>query len=245
MKISLCIPMYNEEKTVESTLSTLSSYMDESFGEDYELVFVNDGSRDNCAEKVKSYSENVNKRVRLIEYGENRGKGYAVRQGVLSAEGDIIMFTDCDLAYGTDVIKRFYDEMTRTGADIAVGSRNMDKSGYEGYNLLRKIISKIYIKVLCIIGGLKLSDSQCGCKAFRHEMGKRIFSYCEVDRFAFDFEAILIGTKLGADIIEIPVRIIQNSESSMHIVRDSIRMVKDIIAMKKRIRKIGKKEIEK
>ena len=69
-------------------------------------------------------------------------------------------------------------------------------------------------------------------------MGKKVFSYCEVNRFAFDFEAILLATKFKASIIEIPVRIIENSESSMHIVRDSIKMVKDIISMKKRIKKI-------
>ena len=238
MKISLCIPMYNEEKIIEGTLSVVSSYMDSVFGDDYEVIFINDGSRDNCAEKVKNYSENVNSKIKLLEYGENRGKGYAVRQGVLASQGEVVMFTDCDLAYGTDVIKTFYEEMEKSGADIAVGSRNIDKSGYEGYTLLRKIISKIYIKVLCIIGGLKLSDSQCGCKAFRNAMGKKIFSHCEVDRFAFDFEAILIGTKFKSKIIEIPVKIIQNSESSMHIVSDSIKMVKDIIAMKKRIRRI-------
>ena len=240
MKISLCIPMYNEERNVRTTLNLVSSYMDSVFGDDYEVIFINDGSRDGCANIVRRYSEDVNNKIRLLEYTENRGKGYAVRQGVLASNGDIVMFTDCDLAYGTDVIKTFYDEMEKTKADIAVGSRNKDKSGYEGYSLLRKVISKIYIKVLCIIGGLKLSDSQCGCKAFRSEMGKKIFSHCEVDRFAFDFEAILIGTKFGADIIEIPVKILQNSESSMHIVRDSIKMVKDIIAMKKRIRKMKK-----
>ena len=230
--------MYNEGKIVKSTMETLSAYMDENFKDEYEIIFINDGSRDNCAEIVKEYSENNNNRIRLIEYGQNMGKGYAVRQGVLSGEGDIIMFTDCDLAYGTDVIKRFYDEMVEKKAGLAVGSRNLDKSGYEGYTLLRKIISKTYIKVLCIIGGLSLSDSQCGCKAFEKNIAKKVFSHCEINRFAFDFEAILIAIKFKADIIEIPVKIIHNAESSMHIVSDSIKMVRDILKMKKRIRKI-------
>ena len=111
MKISLCIPMYNEERNVDKALSTLSSYMDKNFGEDYEIIFINDGSRDSCAERVKEYIEKENGKIRLIDCKVNMGKGHAVRQGVLASEGDIVMFTDCDLAYGTDVIKRFYDEM--------------------------------------------------------------------------------------------------------------------------------------
>lgn len=240
MKISLCIPMYNEQKTVRNTLEVLSSYMDSNFENEYEIIFINDGSRDNCADTVKEYIEKENERVRLISYEKNMGKGYAVRQGVMASEGEIVMFTDCDLAYGTDVIKTFYDEMIQKEAQVAVGSRNLHKSGYEGYSFLRKFVSKTYIKVLCIIGGLRLSDSQCGCKAFEGKTAKKVFSYCEVNRFAFDFEAILVATKLKAKIIEIPVRIIQNSESSMHIVSDSIKMVNDILKMKKRIRKIGK-----
>ena len=211
-----------------------------NFENEYELIFINDGSRDKCGDIVREYIETKNPHVRLVDYETNMGKGYAVRQGVLASEGDIVMFTDCDLAYGTDVIKRFYDEMIKSGADIAVGSRNLDKSGYEGYTFTRKLASKLYIKVLCIIGGLRLSDSQCGCKAFDGKMGKSIFSLCEVNRFAFDFEAILIGTHKKAKIIEIPVKIINHSESSMHIVSDSIKMVRDIMKMKKRIRKMEK-----
>ncbi len=230
--------MYNEERNVEKTLSCISSYMDKTFGDEYEVIFINDGSRDNCAEMVKEYIEKENSKIRLIDCKVNMGKGYAVRQGVLASQGDIVMFTDCDLAYGTDVIKKFYDEMVERGADIAVGSRNLDKSGYDGYTFLRKIASKAYIKVLCVIGGLRLSDSQCGCKAFEKSIAHKIFSFCEVNRFAFDFEAILIATKMKAKIIEIPVKIITHDESSMNIVTDSIKMVRDILKMKSRIKKL-------
>jgi len=228
--------MYNEERIVEDTLNTVSRYMKDTFIDNYEIIFISDGSKDNCAEKVKNYND---EHVRLISYEQNMGKGYAVRQGVLGSQGDIVMFTDCDLAYGCDVIKRFYDEMTEKGADVAVGSRNLDKSGYEGYSFMRRLVSKAYIIFLSVIGGLKLSDSQCGCKAFSGEMGKKVFSHCEINRFAFDFEAIMIATKAKAKIIEIPVKIIQNnSNTSMNMVKDSIKMVRDILKMKKRIKKL-------
>ncbi|MBQ5801395.1 MAG: glycosyltransferase, partial [Clostridia bacterium] len=223
MKISVCIPMYNEEKVVKDTLDTLTSYMEATFNNDYELILINDGSKDSSADIVKNYR---NDRVKLIDYEKNMGKGYAVRQGVLRANGDIIMFTDCDLAYGCDVIKRFYEEMKKSGAHVAVGSRNLDKDGYSGYSPLRKFISRAYIRVLCIIGGLSLSDSQCGCKAFSREMGKRIFSKCEINRFAFDFEAILIADALGVGIGEYPVKIVNHRASTVRIFHDSVEMLR-------------------
>ena len=148
------------------------------------------------------------------------------------------MFTDCDLAYGTAVIREFYDAFAATGCDVAVGSRPKHPEGYAGYTLLRKIVSRVYLGVLRFFGGLSLSDSQCGCKAFGGEIAKKIFSHCEVDRFAFDFEAILIGQKIGARFHEIPVKVINHGESKVHIIKDTLRMLSDLRRMKKRIKKL-------
>ena len=236
MKITLLIPMYNEEKIIDATLSEVSAFMKETFREDYEILFVNDGSKDNCAAHVSEFPDPA---VRLVTYEENHGKGYAIRRGVLEAKGDVILFTDCDLAYGTGVILPFYEALAAEGGpDVAVGSRARHPEGYAGYSLLRRIVSRAYLFVLRLFGGLKLSDSQCGCKGFRREMGKRIFSFCEVDRFAFDFEAILIGQRLGATFLEIPVKVERHGESKVRIVRDTIRMLKDLRRMKKRIKKL-------
>ena len=157
---------------------------------------------------------------------------------MLAAEGDIVMFTDADLAYGTDVIKKVYETfLSNPDADMVIGSRNLSKDGYEGYTAIRKLASKVYIKVLSIIGGFKLSDSQCGCKAFSGKAAKEIFSRCEVDRFAFDFECILWAVKFGMKIVEMPVKIINHRESKVSVLRDSFKMVRDILKMKKRIKK--------
>ncbi|MBQ3507559.1 MAG: glycosyltransferase, partial [Clostridia bacterium] len=163
----------------------------------------------------------------------------AVRTALLAADGDIIMFTDADLAYGTDVIKQVYDEFAaHPDADMVIGSRNIHKDGYEGYTFIRKLMSKVYIKVLCLVGGFKLSDSQCGCKAFTKQTVLEIFPRCEVNGFAFDFEAILWATKLGKKIVETPVKIINHRESKVNIVKDTFKMLKDLRKMKKRIKKI-------
>ena len=234
MKISLVIPMYNESKIIEETARELSEYMSKNF-DSYEILFSNDGSKDDCAQKCAALGL---PNVRVVGYEVNRGKGCAVREGIMQADGDIIMFTDADLAYGTDVIKRYYDKFAELpDTDMLIGSRNISADGYEGYTFLRRVMSKIYIKVLCIVGGFRLTDSQCGCKAFRKETAKEIFSKCEVNGFAFDFEVILFATKLGKKITEMPVKIINHRESSINPIKDSVKMLRDLIKIKKRIKK--------
>lgn len=240
MKISLIIPMYNEKAIIADAAKTLSEYMSRNF-EEYEIIFSDDGSTDGCGDVVRELSLPC---VRVEGYEQNRGKGSAVRHGVMAADGDIIMFTDADLAYGTDVIKNvwdFYLEESKKGElHGIIGSRNLSKDGYSEYTFVRKLASKIYIKVLCLVGGFKLSDSQCGCKAFRGDAAHEIFRRCTVDGFAFDFEAILWADKLGYTIKEIPVKIINHRESKVRVVRDSIRMLRDLRRIKKSVKKAQK-----
>ena len=225
--------MYNELSIIEDTARAVSEYMEKTF-DDYEVIFSNDGSKDGCDKAVEALNL---PRVRVIGYEENRGKGYAGRKAMLAADGDIVMFTDADLAYGLDVVKKTYDTFVQNpDSDMVIGSRNLSADGYEGYTFIRKIMSKVYIKVLCIAGGFKLSDSQCGCKAFTREATQKIFPRCEVDRFAFDFECILWAVKYGMKITEMPVKIINHRESKVNIVKDTLRMLRDLRKMKKRIK---------
>lgn len=234
MKISVCIPMYNENRVIADTARTLSSYMQKHFS-DYEIIFCSDGSTDGCDETVRALNLPD---VRVIAYEKNRGKGCAVRTALLAAEGDVRMFTDADLAYGTEVIAQVAGEFEKNpDADLVIGSRNLNKEGYQGYTFLRKIASKVYIRVLCIAGGFRLSDSQCGCKAFSKKATEAIFPRCEVDGFAFDFEAILWAVKMNMKIVETPVHVINHGESKVHIIKDTLRMLKDLRKMKKRIKK--------
>lgn len=234
MRISLCIPMYNEASIIKETAKTVSDYMAATF-DDYEVIFSNDGSTDGCDKMVEQMNL---PNVKVVGYEKNMGKGYAVRTAMLAADGDIVMFTDADLAYGTEVVKRVYDTFAANpDSDMVIGSRNLSKDGYEGYTALRKLMSKVYIKVLCIAGGFKLSDSQCGCKAFTGDAVKKIFPRCEVNRFAFDFECILWAVKYGMKITEMPVKIINHRESKVNIIKDTLRMLRDLRKMKKRIKK--------
>ena len=237
MKISVVIPMYNEEKIIRDTAKEVHEYMVERFGDgEFEVLFSNDGSLDRCADAVSSLELSG---IRVTGYEKNRGKGCAVRTAILEAEGDFVMFTDADLAYGTEVIGALYDSyIENSDAGVFIGSRNIGNDGYSEYTFLRKIMSKTYIKVVCLFGGFKLSDFQCGCKAFTKEAAEKIFSLCQIDGFAFDLEALMLAQKIGYKIKEIPVKIINHRESKVNIVKDTLRMLSDLRKIKKRIKKL-------
>lgn len=236
MKLSLVIPMYNEEEIVLDTARQLKEGLDRFLKDDYEIIFSDDGSTDSSVEKLLSLDIPC---VRVLKGEKNCGKGSAVRKGALVAKGDYVMFTDCDLAYGVDIVEFALNEAEKNQEKgMLVGSRRLAKDGYTGYSLSRKIISKAYLSFLSFIaGGLPVSDSQTGCKIFKRETVEKIFPLCEVDRFAFDLEIILFAKNMGIDIGEFPVTIINNRPSSIHFVKDSLRMIRDVIKMKGRIKK--------
>lgn len=234
MKLSVIIPVYCEEKIIGETADTLASFA-EKHGS-CEIIFVNDGSKDGSLSILRK-KEAEHSCIRIVSYDENRGKGYAVRQGMLASSGDVAVFTDSDLAYGTDPILGMENRLSDgTGFGVVVGSRNLSRDGYGKYGLLRRIASRIYIRILSLFGGLHVSDSQCGIKGFTHESAVSVFSRAETDRFAFDFECLLIAEKLNIRIAEYPVKILRHNESKVRVFSDSIKMIKDIRKMKKRIK---------
>ena len=242
MTVSVCIPMYNESETVDKCVTTLLRSIDsfaDRHGWSFEIILCDDGSADDTREKALRYREN-DPRVRVIGYDVNRGKGAAVREAILASCGDAVLYTDCDLAYGADIIEDAVERLTDGNdfsCDVLIGSRNLSKDGYSGYGFFRKTASKLYIRTLAVIGGFSLTDSQCGFKVFKGESAKKIFSMCECDGFAFDYEVLLTAKGLGMKISEMPVKIINHRESTVHVARDSMRMIKDIFAIKRRVSK--------
>ncbi len=236
-KLSVLIPMYNEIRNAENTAKTLTEFLSPKFGDDFELVFSDDGSRDGCGEALKALDL---PHVRVVGYSDNRGKGSAVREGIKECEGEIILCTDCDLAYGTELITKMYDRITEGGEDLLIGSRNISSDGYEGYTFLRKLMSKTYIKVIGLVAGFRYSDSQCGIKCYKGESAKKIFSHCTVNRFAFDLEVLLIADKMKLKVAEYPVKIINHDEgnSTVNPIKDAMRMLKDLKKIKKRVKKL-------
>lgn len=233
LRFSLVIPMYNEEKIAADATKVYSEYLDSLYPEqNYEIIFVNDGSNDKSAEIINDFGHPC---VKLIGYDVNRGKGCAVRTGVLKASGDIILYTDCDNAYGTDAIGRAIGQLKNTGSDIVIGSRNISADGYSGYTFMRKLMSKIYIKVISLLTGFKHSDSQCGIKCFTRDAAHSIFAECTTDGFAFDLEVLILADMKKLKISEMPVVIInqRQSKSKVNPVSDAIKMINDVLRIKK------------
>ena len=224
--------MYNENGVIAQTAKRLSDYMAAHFA-DYEILFCDDGSTDGCGDTVRALSL---PHVRVVGGAVNYGKGHAVRLAMTEACGDIRVFTDADLAYGVEVVGRIADVFAETGADMVIGSRTLHKDGYAGYTPLRKLASKLYLRLLCLVGGFRLSDSQCGCKAYSGAAADAIFSRCIVDGFAFDFETILWANRLGFTVAEMPVKVLCHGASKVHMLRDSVKMLCDLAKIKKRIR---------
>lgn len=233
LKLSVLIPMYNEEKNAVATATSLSEYLDEKFPDgDYEIVFSDDGSRDSCAELLKKAEL---PHVRIVGYPDNRGKGSAVREGVFQCRGNVIVYTDCDLAYGCDAVYHIYEVLQSGDAELVIGSRNLSADGYEGYTAVRKLMSKTYIRLISLIAGFKYSDSQCGIKCLRSEAAKEIFSKCTVNGFAFDLEVLILAEKLGKKVSEFPVHIINHNEknSKVNPIKDTFKMISDVMKIKK------------
>ena len=239
MKLSIIFPMYNEAKIIAGTVESVRRYIDFAVDFDCEVVFVSDGSSDGC-EKIAAEAAAGDDRFVVTGYSDNRGKGGAVRYGMLHSSGDFRVFTDCDLAYGCDIIGEVARACRDRSCDIVIGSRNIDPSGYEGYTFLRKFASKTYIKLISIVAGFKHSDSQSGVKCYTKKAAEDVFPRCEVNRFAFDLESLMIAEKLGYEITEYPVRVINHNESQskVRLFRDTFQMLGDIRKIKKRTKTI-------
>lgn len=231
------IPMYNETANLGTTVPRLCAYLREAFPDgDYEILFVDDGSTDGSADLCEKLADD---RTRVLRNTPNRGKGNAVRTGMLAAAGDVVIFTDCDLAYGCEVLSEMaalFD--AHPEYDAIVGSRVLAEDGYAGYSFARKLFSKTYRAVLRLFFGLKLSDSQSGIKGFRRAAIGRVFPYCEVDRYAFDFEAIMIGQKAGVRFGEMPARVLDNKPGKIRVFHDSFVMLRDLFRIKRRVRRL-------
>ena len=241
MELSVIIPMYNEAAAVSSCVRTLAEALEAAnLPGRYEILLSDDGSTDGCgeiAEKTAGELSLTCGEIRILRSEQNRGKGHAVRLGMLASRGEFCAFTDCDLAYGCAVIAEMAERMRRPdgSADVLIGSRAIADDGYAGYTVLRKLASKAYVRLLTASAGFHYTDSQCGVKMFRGEAAREIFARTEADGWAFDFEVLLLAEKLGYTIAEHPVTVLNHRESKVHLFRDSLKMAADIRKIRKKL----------
>lgn len=234
IKLSLIIPVYNEEKNLPSSLPKLVKWLDDGKGT-RELIMYDDGSTDRSAEMIEECAKEA-AGLKLIKAERNQGKGASVRAGMLAATGRYRVFTDCDLAYGLDSVRRIEARLTDSNADVVIGSRALHPKGYEGYSSFRRVVSKAYIKILRTAAGLSQTDSQCGLKGFTADAAEKIFPLCASNGFAFDLEVLTVAKQLGMRVAEIPVSIVNHSQQD-----SKVRPARDAIKMLREVRKIKKK----
>ena len=232
MFVSLVLPAYNESAVIRDTIRAASAKLAE-LSEEYEVLVVDDGSSDGTAELVKSCGD---PHVRLERYTPNGGKGRAVRVGMLAADGDVILCTDADLAYGVDVFARLLARLTEGEADLVIGSRRLGPDGYQSYPPLRLLASKCFGLLVRLVSGLGY-DTQCGIKGYRRQAARAIFARCRTDGFSFDFEVLMRAGQQALTVEEIPVSVVNFRESKVHIVRDSCRMFRDLFRIRRMLRK--------
>jgi len=231
-RISVVIPAFNESEGIERTLSTVTKYLSDS---PYapEVIVVDDGSKDGTAEIVSRLAEQ-HPCVRLVKLGSNRGKGYAVRTGVLEATGDYILFSDADLSTPIEELEKLCDEV-RNGYDVAIGSRGLPESNLETrQSWLREHAGRTFnlLVRLTVLPGIH--DTQCGFKCFRRDAAAKILEQQTATGYEFDVELLCIARKLGYQIAEVPVTWRNRAESRVRFLRDSVRMFRGLLSLRRR-----------
>jgi glycosyltransferase involved in cell wall biosynthesis len=203
--LSIVIPAYNEERRLPATLDRVMEYLAQR-PEEWEILVVNDGSRDNTAGLVESYSAK-NQRVRLLNNPGNLGKGYAVRNGMLAAQGDWILFTDSDLSSPIEELEKLEARARLENADVAIGSRAIDRKLVGVHQpAFRELSGRVFNLVMRLVTGLPFHDTQCGFKLYKRSAAQAVFRRQILDGFSFDVEDLWIAKDLGLRVVEVGVR---------------------------------------
>lgn len=226
---SIIIPAYNEEKRIEKTLRIIDQYFrQQSIAR--EIIVVNDGSSDNTKAVVEKLSKEINN-LTMIHYEMNRGKGYAVKQGVEQCTGKYVLFTDADNSTPIQECDKIFPLLKNN--EVVIGSRYITDSNIEikqpAYRILLGRVGNALIQFFLIDG---IRDTQCGFKAFQHNAAKEIFSRMKINRWGFDMELLAIAKLLGYSIKEIPVSWYNSADSRVRPLRDAFNTLKELIIIK-------------
>jgi len=230
-KYSLIIPAYNEGARLGVTLDRVLSHLavDEW---DAEIIVVNDGSKDATADLVRARAGR-NARLRLIENPGNRGKGYSVRNGMLNAAGEILLFSDADLSAPIEQAAKLFDAIA-SGFDVAVGSRWLEPDlQAHRQSLMRQLYGRSFNLMLRILLGLKFKDTQCGFKAFSRSAAHKLFRLQTIEGWGFDAELLYLAGRLGLKVKEVPVVWSDQAGTRIHPLRDGIRMLGEVLAIRR------------
>jgi len=224
--ISVIIPAYNESLRISKTLNKILSFIEDNNEYDFEVIVVNDGSNDNTNEVVLSFAN-----VILIDNKVNKGKGSVIRQGMLSAQGDYLLFSDADLSTPIEELEKLLSFIK--DFDIVIGSRALQNDLIKEHQpFYREIMGKtfnLFVQLLVVKG---IKDTQCGFKLFKNEVAKKIFGSSKIDGFSFDVETIYLASKFRFKVKEVPVLWFNDDRSKVDPIKDSIKMFRELLVIK-------------
>jgi glycosyltransferase involved in cell wall biosynthesis len=229
-KYSIVIPAYNEASRLGSTLDRVLNYVISQCW-DAEVIIVNDGSRDRTADLVWEYTQQY-PFLRLIENPGNRGKGYSVRNGMLNAVGDVLLFSDADLSSPIEEAPKLFHAI-EDGADIAIGSRWLKPDTQtKRQSLLRQFYGRAFNVALRVLLGLRQKDTQCGFKAFTRAAAQRIFPQQQIERWGFDPEILYLAHRYRFSVAEVPVAWAHVEGTRISPLRDGLRMFGEVLKIR-------------
>ncbi|SIN73612.1 dolichyl-phosphate beta-glucosyltransferase [Singulisphaera sp. GP187] len=230
--LSVVVPAYNEEERLGASLTRIWNYLSERFPA-FELIVVDDGSTDATARVVAEFAADHHS-VELIAYQPNRGKGYAVRTGILRASFDLVLFSDADLATPIEEIDALLERI-RAGADVAIGSRMVAGSELKVRQpWYRELAGRSFNLLAQRMATPGIVDTQCGFKLFLGPVARDLFNRMTEDGFGFDIEVLLLALRLGYEVAEVPVEWRHCEGSKVRLLRDSARMFSTLVRVRKR-----------
>ena len=227
---SFIIPAYNEGARLGATLDRVLSYV---FAQrwDAEVIVVNDGSRDQTADLVRSYAQ-TDPALRLLENPGNRGKGYSVRNGMLNARGEVLVFSDADLSSPIEEADKLFAAI-EAGSDIAIGSRWLQpEMQTHRQSLLRQFYGRLFNLALRVLLGLNFKDTQCGFKAFTRTAAQATFPLQRIERWGFDPELLYLARRAGLKVQEVPVAWAHVEGTRLSPLRDGLRMFGEVLKIR-------------
>jgi dolichyl-phosphate beta-glucosyltransferase len=232
--ISIVIPAYEEEARVGDTIGRILSYASEG-PLPAELIVVDDGSRDRTSQAAQeAFGATKVIPAKVIRYEQNRGKGFAVRTGLLASSGEIALFSDADLSTPIEEMSKIVDPIRSGEFDVTFGSRALDRSLIGTHQPWRREQGgKVFNLVVRTLTGMPFWDTQCGFKAFNMAKFRPLLDLMRIERFGFDVEFLYVSRLHGLRLKEIPVRWNNDERSKVSVVRDSIRMFKEVVEIRR------------
>ena len=229
---SVVIPCYNEAARIAQTLRLTLDYL-RSESPESELIVVNDGSTDATPQIAREVLATTPTDTRLLENRPNCGKGAAVRSGLLAAQRPIGLFFDADLSTPLSETPKVIEPIAKGDVDLAFGSRGVDRTLIGVHQPWRReYAGRVFNLLVRVATGLPFWDTQCGFKAFRIEKCRAILESAHVNGFAFDVELLFLARRAGLRVREIPVRWNHAEGSKVDFLRDSVRMLREVIALR-------------